>query len=117
MGLLTYALQRKPAFAAHAARPERAPAARREAPAAIVGRARLRGAAGLAVTVTPRATGAVVVELRRGGRRARPRAPDRPRRDGAPPRAAQHARARAGRHVVSVSAARAGTVRRGVRVR
>ncbi|HEV2776021.1 MAG TPA: hypothetical protein VGV90_10555, partial [Solirubrobacteraceae bacterium] len=64
-GLMTHALKRKPAFAAM----RRAPSERLR-PAvtarATISRAALRSPTGLKVTVTPRATGAVVVELRRG---------------------------------------------------
>ena len=114
-GLMTYALARKPAFAAM----YRAPAERLRpvvAMAAVVARARLRGPSGLAVSVTPRSTGPVVVELRRGAAvRARTRLPGRPGR-----RATARLRsltATPGRYVVHVRAARAATVRRAVRVR
>jgi len=115
LGLMTYDLQPKPAFAAL----QRAPSERLR-PAvstpATVSRARLRSAAGLPVTLTPRASGAVVVELRRGASvRARTRLVGR---------AGRRARARlrssvaaAGNYVVHVRAARAATVRRAVRVR
>ena len=114
-GLLTYALQRKPAFAAM----RRAPSERLRptvtAPAAI-SRSSLRSPTGLKVTVTPRTSGTVVVELRRGstvrdGLRVTGRAG---RRVTATLRSSLATR---GAHVVSVRAARAATVRRSVRVR
>ncbi|HEV2774884.1 MAG TPA: hypothetical protein VGV90_04770 [Solirubrobacteraceae bacterium] len=114
-GLLTHALKRKPAFAAM----RRAPSERLR-PAvtarATISRPALRSPTGLKVTVTPRATGAVVVELRRGSiLRARVRLTGRDgRRVTARLRSAS---ATPGRHVVSVRAARGSTVRRGVRVR
>jgi hypothetical protein len=114
-GLLTHALERKPAFAAM----RRAPSERLRpavtAPAAI-SRARLRRSAGLKVTVTPRAAGTVVVELRRGSTvRDRVRVTGRAgRRVTATLRSSL---ATAGPHVVRVRAARAATVRRAVRVR
>lgn len=114
-GLLTHALQRKPAFAAM----RRAPSERHRpavrAPT-TVSRASLRGRSGLKVGVTARATGAVVVELRRGGAlRARARVTGRAgRRVTARLRSTS---ATAGRHVVIVRAARGATVRRGIRVR
>ena len=115
VGLMTYALEPKPAFAAM----RRAPSERLR-PAVMapptVSRARLRGASGLAVAITPKAAGSVVVELRRGGVvRARTRLAGR-----AGTRATAHLRAAAataGRYVVGVRAPRAATVRRGVRVR
>jgi hypothetical protein len=115
-GLLTYALARKPAFAAM----QRAPAERLRpavsAPAAV-SRASLRGgASGLAVAITPRAAGSVVVELRRGAAvLARSRVTGRAgQRTTARLRSAA---ASAGRYVVYVRAPRAATVRRAVRVR
>jgi hypothetical protein len=114
-GLMTHALKRKPAFAAM----RRAPSERLR-PAvtarATISRPALRSPSGLKVTVTPRATGAVVVELRRGSiLRARVRLTGRAgRRVTARLRSAS---ATPGRHVVSVRAARGSTVRRGVRVR
>lgn len=115
VGLLTFALERKPAFAAM----QRAPSERLRpavtAPASVA-HARLRGAAGLEVTVTPQAAGTVVVELRRGDTvRARAQLTGR---------AGQRVTARlrsprtaAGSYVVHVRAPRAATVRRAVRVR
>ena len=114
-GLMTYDLQRKPAFAAM----RRAPSERLRpavtAPATI-SRASLRGSRGLKVTVTPRASGSVIVELRRGSNvRDRVRVSGRPgRRVTATLRSSL---ATTGRHVVGVRAARAVTVRRAVRVR
>ena len=114
-GLMTYGLAPKPAFAAMRLAPSE-----RLRPAvttrATISRAGLRSRSGLTVTVIPRAAGAVVVELRRGGTvRARTRLTGR---------AGRRARARlrssvaaAGRYVVHVRAARAATVRRAVRVR
>jgi len=114
-GLMTYGLARKPAFAAML----RAPAERLRpavTAAAVVPRARLRGPSGLAVTVTPRAAGPVVVQLRRGGAvRAQTRLSGRAGR-----RSTAHLRGATvtpGRYVVHVRAARAATVRRAVRVR
>jgi hypothetical protein len=66
-GLLTYALQRKPAFAAM----QRAPS-RRDRPSVSLARSvRRAGLArgGVAIGVTPRRDGTVSIELRRGGRR------------------------------------------------
>ena len=112
---MTYALERKPAFAAMA----RAPAERLrpavQTPAAV-GRASLRGASGLAVAITPQAAGPIVVELRRGAAvRARARLTGH---------AGQRATARlriaaagAGTYVVVVRAPRAASVRRSVRIR
>jgi hypothetical protein len=114
-GLMTYAMQRKPAFAAL----RRAPAERLRptvtTPAAV-SRAGLRSPSGLAIAITPRVAGSVVVELRRGTVvRARARLTGR---------AGQRATARlrsavagAGPYVVYVRAPRAATVRRAVRVR
>jgi hypothetical protein len=112
-GLLTYALARKPAAEAFA----RAPSARL-APAVQVApgttRATLRGA-GLAVRVTPRAAGAIVVELRLGERRmARAQSSGRP---GSTATLRLRSSLRQGRYVVAVRAARAVTVRRALRVR
>ena len=111
-GLLTHALERKPAFAAFA----RAPSERLRPDvrvAASVSRARLR-AGGLAVVVRPRAGGRVVVELRRAGRlRARSA------RQGTPGSAVTlrlRGRLAAGSYGVAVRAARAATVRRALRV-
>ena len=114
-GLMTYDLQRKPAFAAM----RRAPSERlrpRITAARTISRSGLRGRSGLQVAITPRASGAVVVELRRGSTlRARVRLAGRAgRRVTARLRSA---RATPGRHVVSVRAARGATVRRAVRVR
>ena len=114
-GLMTYDLQRKPAFAAM----RRAPSERLRpavtAPA-TTSRVRLRGPTGLRVAVTPRAPGTVVVELRRGSTvRDRVRVTGRTgRRVTARLRSTSATR---GRHVVSVRAARGSTVRRGVLVR
>jgi len=114
-GLMTYALQRKPAFAAMV----RAPSQRLRptvSSAPFISRARLRTPSGLSVTVTPRAGGPVVVQLRRGGLvRAGARLDGRAGR-----RVTAHLRsptAAPGRYVVHVHAARAATVRRAVRVR
>ena len=114
-GLLTYDLQRKPAFAAMRRAPSERLRPALTAPPAI-SRSALRSPAGLKVAVTPRATGAVVVELRRGASvRARVRLGGRAgRRVTARLRVAS---ATPGRHVVSVRAARGATVRRAVRVR
>jgi hypothetical protein len=112
-GLLTHALQRKPAFAAFA----RAPAERLRPTVrlnASTSRAWLRSG-GLRVDVTPRAAGLVVVELRRGTRvvaSARSRAAA-----GVTKTLRLRASLRAGRYVVSVRAARGATVRRALRVR
>ena len=76
---MTYALARKPAFAAM----QRAPSERLRPAVTHAGDRQPRAPAqpaGLAVTVTPRAAGAVVVELRRGGLVRAPHAPHRPRR-------------------------------------
>jgi len=114
-GLMTSALRPKPAFGAML----RAPSERLRPvviSAPTVTRAHLRGTAGLRVTVTPKSTGTVIVELRRGAAvRARTRLPGRPGR-----RATARLRsltATPGRYVVHVRAARAATVRRAVRVR
>ena len=120
VGLMTYALQRKPAFGAMLRAPsERLRPAVTVAP--IVSRTRLRSPTGLAVTVTPKSTGAILVELRRGSAvRARTRLAGRPgRRATARLRPARTATAAAmpGRYVVEVHAPRAATVRRSVRVR
>ena len=112
-GLFTYALQRKPAAAAF----ERAPSERLRPAvqvAAGVGRATLSDE-GLTIGVTPRATGAIVVELRRGGR-VRARARGRGRR-GSPSAVRVRYAARPGRYVVRVRAARGASVRRSVQVR
>jgi len=115
LGLMTFALAPKPAFAAML----RAPSERLRpavTTAATVSRARLRGAAGLAMTVTAKAAGTVIVELRRGAAvRARTRFTARAGR-----RATAHLRSLAtapGRYVLHVRAPRAATVRRAVRVR
>ena len=114
-GLMTSALGEKPAFAAM----QRAPSERRRpavAAPATVSRVRLRGAAGLPVTVTPRAAGAVVVELRRGSAvRARARLAGRAGRRATA--RLRSPRAAAGQYVVHVRATGAATVRRAVRVR
>jgi hypothetical protein len=114
-GLLTYALQPKPAFAAMVRAPSERLRPAVTSPAAM-SLASLRGRAGLPVTITPRASGAVVVELRRGSSvRARARIAGRAGR-----RATAHLRSvvtAPGRYVVEVRAARAATVRRGLRVR
>ncbi len=112
-GLLTYALQRKPAFAAFA----RA-ASERLRPAVEVAsrttRATLRNR-GLAVRVTPRAGGTILAELRRGAVLiARARAAGTA---GATATLRLRSTARAGRYAVRVRAARAATVRRALRVR
>jgi len=115
LGLLTAALQRKPAFAAMALAPsERARPAVRVA--SSVRRAALRSRTGLTVTVTPRATGSIRVDLRRGTKLwVRTRVP------GVAGRAAtarlRSRRAAAGRYVVAVRAPRGATVRRSVLVR
>jgi hypothetical protein len=111
-GLLTYGLQRKPAFAAFA----RAPSARlrpavRVAPA--TSRAGLR-ARGLAVRVTPRARGTIVVELRRGHAlvvRARALGTA-----GTATTLRLRSSVAPGRYAVRVRAARAATVARSLRV-
>jgi hypothetical protein len=114
LGLLTSALQRKPAFAAMVAAP-----AERNRPAVAAATRTSRGAlrtAGLKVTVTPRVAGPVVVELRRGSAlRARTRV-------SAVARLAATVRLRLasaarGRYTVAVRGAGASTVRRSVRVR
>jgi len=114
-GLMTYGLARKPAFAAML----RAPSQRLRptvSSAPFISRARLRTPSGLSVTVTPRAGGPVVVQLRRGGLvRAGARLDGRAGR-----RVTAHLRsptAAPGRYVVHVRAARAATVRRAVRIR
>lgn len=114
-GLMTYALERKPAFAAM----QRAPSERMRptvTTARTVSRVRLRSRAGLPVTVTPKASGTIVVELRRGGRlRSRARVAGR---TGRPATArVRSLTATPGRYVVHVRAPRAATVRRTVRVR
>jgi hypothetical protein len=113
-GLMTYALARKPAFAAM----KNAPSERARpvvGVATTIARAALRST-GLEVFVTPRVGGPLVVELRRGGAlklrvrgtgRAGSRKTLRLRGADLP----------AGRYAVTVSAPRAATVRRGVRVR
>ena len=112
-GLLSSTLQRKPAFAAYA----RAPGERLRPAVSVassVSRATLRRQ-GLAVRVTPRASGSIVVELRRSGRvRARSRA-----RAAAGARRTLRLRSSlpAGRYTLGVRAARAATVRRLFRVR
>jgi hypothetical protein len=114
-GLMTYGLARKPAFAAM----QRAPAERlRPAVSAppVVPSALLRLPPGLSVAVTPRASGAIVVALRRG---ATTIATTR-LTGGSGRRVTAHLRSPAaapGRYVVSVRAARAATVRRAVRIR
>jgi hypothetical protein len=112
-GLLTYALQRKPAFAAFARAPSERlrPAVR---VAASIGRAAL-ASRGLAVRVTPRAGGTISVELRRAGRlaaRARTRGTA-----GSASAPRLRARVRPGTYTVAVRSARAATVRRALRVR
>jgi hypothetical protein len=113
-GLLTYAMQRKPAFAAMKSAPSE-----RARPvvgvATTIARAALRSA-GLEVVVTPRVGGPLVVELRRGGVLQ-----VRVRRTG---RAGTRKTVRlrgahlpAGGYVVTGGAPRAATGRRGVRVR
>ena len=114
-GLMTYALRKKPAFAAM----YRAPSQRlrpKVSTTATVRRARLRTPTGLAVTLTPKSTGPVVVELRRGPAvRARTRVAGRA---GRPVTARlRSSTATPGAHVVHVRAPRAATVRRAVRVR
>jgi hypothetical protein len=112
---MTYALARKPAFAAM----QRAPAEHlRPAVSAppVVPRALLRLPPGLSVAVTPRAAGPIVVALRRGAATLATA-----RLSGASGRrVTAHLRspvAAPGRYVVSVRAARAATVRRAVRIR
>lgn len=115
-GLMTFAGQPKPAFGAMLRAPsERLRPAVSSPP--VVTRARLRGRAGLAATVTPKSTGTVVVELRRGGAvRARTRFTGRIGR-----RATAHLRSSVtiapGRYTLHVRAPRAATVRRAVLVR
>jgi hypothetical protein len=113
-GLLTAALQRKPAFAAMALAPsERARPA--VATAATARRAQLP-TTGLKVTVTPRAAGTIVVELRRAAQlAARARATGR-----SGVRTTLRVRGThvaAGRYVLTVKAPHGATVRRSVRVR
>jgi len=82
--------------------------------AASAGRAALRGR-GLAVRVTPRATGPIVVELRLGARRqgrARTRSTT-----GSTTTLRLRTSVRPGRYTISVKAARASTVRRSLIVR
>ena len=114
-GLMTDALERKPAFAAMARAPSQRFRPIVSAPSAV-GRARLRSPRGLKIIVTPRATGTVVVELRSGSAvRDRVRLTGRAgRRVTARLRSTLAAR---GRLVVGVSAARGSIVRRGVSVR
>jgi len=114
-GLMTHALQRKPAFAAMI----RAPSERLRptvTASAVVTRTRLRTPSGLSVTVTPRAAGPVLIELRHAGVvRATARLTGRVGR-----RSTAHLRspnAATGRHTVHVRAPRAATVRRAVLVR
>lgn len=113
-GLLTHAMARKPAFTAMTLAPSERARPKVAAPAKV-GRAALRST-GLKVTITPRHSGSILVELRRGSVvRVRTRIP------GTAGRAAtarlRAARVAAGRYVVSVRAPRAATVRRSVRVR
>lgn len=114
-GLLTYALQRKPAFNAMV----RAPSERLRPTvrvATTITRAALRRR-GLAVTVTPRAAGAVTIELRSGTRvRARVRATGRPAR-GRTLRLRTRTALKAGRYTVNARAVRGASVRRVIRVR
>ena len=112
-GLLTFALQRKPSFAALALAPSE-----RARPAVTVPAGARRDAlrtTGLKITVTPRAAGTIVVELRRAAQlAARARATGRA---GTPTALRlRGARMSAGRYVLTVKAPRAATVRRGVRV-
>ncbi len=113
-GLLSFALERKPAFTAMALAPSE-----RARPvvgvATTIRRAALR-TPGLEVFVTPRRGGPIVVELRRGGvLRARVR---RTGRVGSRKTVrVRSTNVAAGRYVLSVSAPRAATVRRSVRVR
>lgn len=114
-GLLTYALQRKPAFAAMVRAPSQRlrPAVRA---ARSVSRGKLRGR-GLAVRVVPRRTGQITVELRRGSRRRA-----RVRVRGVAGRARTvRLRSRTftgrGRHTLKVRMSRAATVSRFVTVR
>ena len=114
-GLMTYALRKKPAFAAM----YRAPSQRlrpKVSTTATVRRARLRTRTGLAVTLTPKSTGPVVVELRRGpavrartrvaGRAGRP-VTARLRSTHRDPRRLRRARARAARRDRAARRARA----------
>ena len=113
-GLMTHAMQRKPAFAAMRSAPSE-----RARPVVVVATTIARAAlrtAGLEVFVTPRIGGPLVVELRRGGVlitrvRGTGRAGSRKTLR------LRGARLSAGRYVVTVGAPRAATVRRGVRVR
>ncbi len=113
-GLLTASLQRKPAFTAMARAPSERARPRVRVASSIRRVALRRG--GLRVTVTPRARGTIVVELRRAGRtRARTRV-------AGVAGAAATARLRGrriarGRYVVTVRAPHGATVRRGVLVR
>ena len=113
-GLLTYGLERKPSFAALARAPSERLAPRvRAATSASVSSLRGRG---LAVTVVPRSSGPLVVELRRGGRRVA-----RLRAQGVAGRShsvrLRFSAALRGPHTLAVRAARAATVRRALRVR
>jgi hypothetical protein len=112
-GLLTYALQRKDAFGAM-----RAAASERLRPAVRVARAAMRATLrrrGLAITVTPKATGTVTAQLRAGTRvRARIRA------SGVAGRSRTLLLRRAlpaGRYTVNVRCARAATVKRAFSLR
>lgn len=112
-GLLTYGLERKPAFAAMA----RAPSVRMR-PAVRVARSASRAtlrSRGIGVRVVPRSTGRVTVELRRGGRLV-----SRVRVAGVAGRTRAlrlRARARHGRHTLKVRAPRGATVSRSLDVR
>jgi len=112
-GLLTAALERKPAFAAMVAAPSERLRPTVASPKAVSrATARVRG---VRVRITPRAGGRVTVQLRRNDRlRARIRAKGRARSTLI---VRLRAALRPGRYTVSVRAARAATVWRTVRVR
>ena len=112
-GLLTYGLERKPAFAAMARAPsERLRPAVRVARA--ISRATLRKR-GLVVRVTPKAFGAIKVELRSGERvRLRGRAGGRAGRRST---VRMRGSLRAGRYTIKVQSARAASVRTSILVR
>ncbi len=110
-GLMTYALARKPAFAAFV----RAPSARLR-PQVRVRRARGGAALAVKIVVTPRRDGIVRVELRRGSRRL-DRATVLGRAGTARTVRLRHAPASAGSYTVVVRTLRGATLRRTLRLR
>ncbi len=115
-GLLTDALQRKPAFAAMVRAPSQRlrPAVRA---ARSVSRGKLRGR-GLAVRVVPRRSGPITIELRRGSRlRARARVRGVAGRARTVRLRSRAFTGRGGRHTLKVRMARASTVSRFVTIR